>query len=60
MERFFATLNAPWVQRPTFPSTEQARACMFAYLAVFSNRQRRHSSFGSRSPLAFAQLPVGP
>ena len=59
MESFFGTLKAECVERHTFQTIEQARACIFEYLEVFYNRQRLHSSLGYRSPLAFEHLPVG-
>jgi hypothetical protein len=58
MERFVGTLTVACVQRHDFQTPTQARACIFADLAVFSNRQRLHSSLGYRSPLAFAHAPA--
>jgi putative transposase len=58
MESFFGTLKAECVERHDFQTPEQARACIFEYLEVFSNRQRLHSSLGYRSPLAFEHMPV--
>jgi putative transposase len=58
MESFFATLKVECVERHTFQTIEQARACIFEYLEVFYNRQRLHSSLGYRSPLAYEQSPV--
>lgn len=58
MESFFATLKAECVERHTFQTIEQARACIFDYLAIFYNRQRLHSSLGYRPPIAFEQLPA--
>ena len=58
MESFFATLKAECVECHDFQSIEQARACIFEYLAVFYNRQRLHSSLGYRSPMAFEHLPT--
>jgi putative transposase len=46
MESFFGTLKAEGVERHDFQTPEQARACIFAYLAVFDHRQRLHSSLG--------------
>jgi transposase InsO family protein len=60
MESFFATLKAECVEHHEFQTIEQARTCIFEYLAVFYNRQRLHSALGYRSPMAFEQLPVGP
>jgi putative transposase len=58
MESFFGTLKAECVERHTFPTPAQARACIFEYLEVFYNRQRLHSSLGYCSPVAFEHLPV--
>jgi len=58
MESFFATLKTECVERHAFQTIEQARACIFAYLTVFYNRQRLHSALGYRSPMAFEQLPL--
>jgi putative transposase len=57
MESFFATVKAECVERHIFPTIEQARACIFDYVAIFYNRQRLHSSLGYRSPMAFEHLP---
>ena len=56
MESFFATLKAEGVERHDFQTIEQARASIFAYLAIFYNRQRLHSSLGYHSPMAFEHL----
>lgn len=58
MESFFSTLKAECVERHDFQTPDEARACIFEYLEVFSNRQRLHSSLGYRSPVAFEQLQV--
>jgi putative transposase len=54
---FFSTRTAERVERHDFQTPEDARMCIFAYLEVFYNRQRLHSSLGDRSPIAFEQLP---
>jgi putative transposase len=58
MASFFGTLKAACVERHDFQTPAPARAGIFEYLEVFYNRQRLHSSLGSRSPLAFEHLPV--
>jgi putative transposase len=35
---------------------EVAKAKVFEYIEVFSNRQRCHSSLGSKSPVEFERL----
>jgi putative transposase len=49
-ESFFATLKTGEVQDEPYETREQARRCVFDYLEVFYNRQRRHSSLGFQSP----------
>lgn len=56
MESFFATLKAECVERHDFKTIEQARACIFEYLAVFYNRQRLYSALGYHAPMAFEHL----
>jgi putative transposase len=58
MERFFGTLKAECVQRHDVQTPAQARACLFEYLEVFSNRQRLPSALGYRSPMAFEHTPA--
>jgi putative transposase len=58
MESFFSTLTGEGVERHDFQDREQARSCLFAYLEVFSNRQRLHSALGYCSPMAFEQMPT--
>ena len=52
-ENFFATLKTEEVQDYPYETRAQARRCVFDYLEVFYNRQRRHSSLGFQSPAAF-------
>jgi putative transposase len=55
MESFFATLKTECVDRRYATRTE-ARLAIFEYLEVFYNNQRRHSSLGYLSPVAFERL----
>jgi transposase InsO family protein len=52
---FFGSVKDEGVPRMVFQTREDARRSLFEYLEVFSNRQRRHSSLGSLSPVAFEQ-----
>lgn len=52
-ESFFATLKTEEVQGQPYETRAQARRCVFDYLEVFYNRQRRHSSLGFQSPVKF-------
>lgn len=55
VESFFATLKAEEVQDYPYETRAQARRCVFDYLEVFYNRQRKHSSLGLQSPAAFEE-----
>ncbi len=52
-EALFGSLKDECVHRTFSQSHEEARQSLFEYLEVFSHRQRRHSSLGYLSPLAF-------
>ncbi|WP_172329940.1 IS3 family transposase, partial [Mangrovicoccus sp. HB161399] len=50
MESFFGSLKNELVHRTRFRSRREAKAELFEYIAIFYNRQRRHSSIGYRTP----------
>ena len=52
-ESFFATLKKEKVYRTSFATRTQARGVLFAWIEVWYNRTRRHSTLGSMSPSAF-------
>lgn len=52
-ESFFATLKKELVYRRRFATREEARSTIFAWIAGWYNRRRRHTSLGSMSPEAF-------
>jgi putative transposase len=54
-ESFFGSVKDECVHRTVYRSHEEARQSLFEYLEIFYNRQRRHSSLGYLSPLAFEQ-----
>lgn len=54
-ESFFATLKAELVEDVDWPTREAARASVFAYIEVWYNRQRRHSSLGYVSPVQYEE-----
>lgn len=56
MESFFGTLKEECVGTTVYSSHEQARQALFEYLEVYYNRQRRHSTLGYVSPLAYEQM----
>lgn len=55
VESFFATLKTELVAGADWRTRDEARQALFGYLEVWYNRQRRHSSLGYRSPVAFEQ-----
>jgi putative transposase len=50
MESFFGSLKTEMVHRAHFRSRREAKAALFEYIAIFYNRQRRHSRIGYRTP----------
>ncbi len=54
-ESFFASLKRELVYRTTFATREEARGALFAWIAVWYNRKRRHSALGYLSPEQFEQ-----
>ncbi len=55
MESFNATLKGECTDRHAGKSHTQARQAIFEFIEIWYNRQRRHSSLGYVSPLAFEQ-----
>lgn len=55
MESFFATLKSECVTAP-FASRAQARTSIFAFIEIWYNRQRLHSTLGYYSPVDFERL----
>ncbi len=54
MESFWGTLKSECATAP-FATHEEARTEIFAYIAIWYNRQRRHSALGYLSPEQFEQ-----
>lgn len=52
-ESFFATLQTELLDRQSWRTRQQLRTAIFDFIEVFYNRQRRHSTLGYLSPLAF-------
>jgi putative transposase len=52
-ESFFATLECELLDRSSFKTHAQARTAVFDFIEGFYNPQRRHSSLGYLSPIAF-------
>ena len=53
MESFWGTLKTECVYHEKYATRAQARLCIFEYIQVFYNRQRRHSAIGCKSPESF-------
>ena len=53
MESFFSTLKCEHVHFQNYQTRQEAQTDIFAYIAGFYNRQRRHSSLGYVSPDEF-------
>ncbi len=51
-ERFFATPKAALVDTRAWPTRAAARLAIFAWIEVWYNRQRRHSTLGYLTPVA--------
>jgi putative transposase len=52
-ERFFATLEREVRDGSDWHTRQEARRASFAYMEIWSNRQRTHSSLGSKSPAEY-------
>jgi putative transposase len=59
-ERFFATLKKELVNRRSWPSRLELQSAVFEYIEAFYNRERRHSTLGMLSPIAYEQLRLSP
>ena len=53
MESFFHTLKTEHVFLENYRTRKEAQQSIFEYVEVFYNRQRRHSTLGYLSPMAF-------
>ena len=52
-ESFFHTLKTEHVYDYRYETRAEARQCIFEYIEMFYNRQRRHSALGYLSPVSF-------
>ena len=55
-ESCFATIKGELLDRRVWPTRAAARLAIFEYIAVWYNRQRRHSTLGYVSPAAYEAL----
>jgi putative transposase len=56
MESFFHTLKTELVMHCDYQTQDQAKVCLFEYMEVSYNRQRRHSTIQYEAVLAFEAL----
>ena len=54
-ESFFHTLKTELVNLCQYKTRAEAKKDIFEYIEVFYNRQRRHSTIGYLSPLAYEE-----
>jgi len=55
MESFFSSLKTERTARKVYRTRDEARADVFDYIERFYNPQRRHSTLGYLSPIAFEE-----
>ena len=55
-ESFFATLECELLDRYTFPTIEEARRVVFAFIEGWYNPHQRHSSIEYLSPIIMNEL----
>ena len=55
-ESFFHTLKAELVHHEAYPTRDAAKTCIFEYIEVFYNRQRRHSHLDQQAPLTYEMM----
>jgi transposase InsO family protein len=55
MESFFASLKKALIHLEDYQTREEAKASIFEYIEMFSNRKRRHSTLGYVSPAEWEQ-----
>ena len=58
MESFFHSLKVEQVHHDDYRTRAEARSAIFDYIEIFYNRQRKHSSIGYLSPVAFEESGV--
>jgi len=58
MESFFHSLKVEQVHHDDYRTKNEARSVIFDYIEIFYNRQRKHSTIGYLSPVAFEESHV--
>lgn len=52
-ESFFATLEVELILKSDWHTRDEARRAIFRYIETWYNRERRHSTLGYQSPMAY-------
>ena len=55
-ESFFKSLKSSLIYGKKIMTYDKAKTCIFEYIEVFYNRERRHSSLGYLSPVKFEEI----
>jgi len=55
-ESFFAPLKVELLPREVWSMRAAARLAIFAFIEVWSNRQRRHSTLGDATPTEYEAI----
>ena len=55
MGSFFHSLKVEQVHHDDYRTRDEARSAIFEYIEIFYNRQRKHSTIGYLSPIAFEE-----
>ena len=58
VERFFATLKVALGEALDWADAPAAQRDLFEFIEVWYHRQRRHSTLGHRSPVAYEEMIV--
>ncbi len=58
MGSFFHTLKTEMVYFERFRTRSEAKRCIFEYIEVFYNRQRKHSAINYKSPVDFENMAL--
>jgi putative transposase len=55
MESFYHSLKTEWMNFEDYLTRDEARSSLFAYIEMFYNRRRRHSSLNYMTPVSYEE-----